>query len=64
MFVLRKDGKYLSHHNTEFEALQQLHRIQGMSHDYAFRFGGYTLKNEKVVAINTITHKAEVKEKV
>jgi hypothetical protein len=64
MFVLRKDGKYLSHHNTELEALQQLHRIQGMSHDYAFRFGGYTLKNEKVVAINPITHKAEIKEKV
>jgi hypothetical protein len=61
MFVLRKDSKYISHHNTELEALQELHRIQPMSHDYAFRFGGYTLKQEKVVSIDPISHKAVVK---
>ena len=61
MFVLRKDSKYVSHHNTELEALQELHRIQPMSHDYAFRFGGYTLKQEKVVSIDPISHKAVVK---
>jgi hypothetical protein len=61
VFVLRKDSKYVSHHNTELEALQELHRIQPMSHDYAFRFGGYTLKQEKVVSIDPISHKAVVK---
>jgi hypothetical protein len=64
MFVLRKDSKYVSHHDTELEALQELHRIQGMSHDYAFRFGGYTLKKEKVVSINPLSHKAEIKERL
>lgn len=56
MFVLRKDGKYVSHHDTENEALTKLHEIQGQSWDYAFQFGGYTLKNEKVLSVDPITH--------
>jgi hypothetical protein len=64
VYVLRKDSKYISHHDTELDALQELHRIQPMSHDYAFRFGGYTLKREKVVSIDPLSHKAVLKERL
>jgi hypothetical protein len=53
MFVIRKDGKYVSHHDTEMEALRQLQQVQPHSWDYAFKFAGYTLKQEKIAHINT-----------
>jgi len=61
MFVLRKDGKYVSHHDTEMQALEYLQKIQPHSWDYAFQFGGYSLKNEQVYSVNPLTHKAELK---
>jgi hypothetical protein len=61
MFILRKDGKFLSQHKTESEALTELQRIQSFSFDYAFKFGGYTLKDEKVVSIDPLSHKAVLK---
>lgn len=51
MFVLRKDGKYVSQHDTKSEALTNLHRIQPQSWDYATTYGGYSLKEETVVSI-------------
>jgi hypothetical protein len=53
MFVLRKDGRYVSHHDTEMQALEELQRIQPQSWDYAFRYGGYKLSQEKITKINT-----------
>jgi hypothetical protein len=57
MFIIRKDDKYVSQHDTETQALTELHTIQPYSWDYATQYGGYTIKEEKVVSIDPITHK-------
>ena len=62
MWVLRKDKKFVSQHDTESEALQNLQRIQGMSFDYAFKHGGYSLTQEAVVAICLLCESAHPKE--
>jgi hypothetical protein len=61
MFILRKEGKFLSAHKKESDAFIELQRIQSFSFDYAFKFGGYTLKEEKIVSIDPLTHKAVLK---
>lgn len=62
MFVLRHDGKYVSHHDTEGKALGELLNLQPHSSDYAFRYGGWTLKQETVVSICLLCQKAHLKE--
>ena len=62
MFVVRKDGKYVSHHDTEIQALMKLQEIQPMSSDYAFRYGGYVIKEETAVSICLLCQKAHLEE--
>lgn len=62
MFILRHNGKYVSHHDTEGEALAKLQRIQPHSWEYAFQHGGWTVKEETVVSICLICQKAHIEQ--
>jgi hypothetical protein len=58
MYILRRDGKFISQHEEDHEAIDALLRIQPQSSDYAFKYGGYSVTKEKVISIDPITHKA------
>lgn len=57
MYILRRDGKFLSQHETQEQGIGALLAIQPQSTDYAFEYGGYSLTREMVVSIDPITHK-------
>jgi hypothetical protein len=43
MFTLCKDGQPIKTFETYNEALFYLHKIQGQSWYYAFKYGGYSI---------------------
>lgn len=57
MYILRRDGKFISQHDEDYEAIDALLRIQPQSTDYAFKYGGYSVTKENVISFDPLTHK-------
>lgn len=46
VYVLSRDGKELSRHETYLSAVGALHRVQGQSADWAIKYEGYAITEE------------------